>query len=438
LTNIEPNKSIKWPVMRRWEGVKDKGDPWTKGRNLFDAKNIHYPIQRTVSPVLHTVSICPLDLEPDEELSCETQAIVGPGNAEWYVSRDAAYLWVSPSRRDIRFDDKDDCEINTPPAFKEAEPSALYAFPLTGRAPKAMFTKGVPIDQFSLESDGINFKALLAWDKTDCYLYDDNNTQYLSYFTSKLTSLSDSPRPAKEAHYTDVPNFEGRGLENRFTDTHLVYGGRRGWSSYADLKTEQALPATVIPANAPENSVQIDMTHAVIRAERLGDDIVLTGHHKNKGLYLSLLKMGETPRRADTLFIDGRYESEGRSHAFNGVTYPDGSSLMGLPTSIRVKDSRRNYWRSKGSDVSFISANANGSLANPGPILGGGEEAVHPDYECEVSCVDWYGNTRPVFLNGRIFALIGTELVEAAHSGARMQELNRLNLSAPLAPLPKG
>ena len=174
------------------------------------------------------------------------------------------------------------------------------------------------------------------------------------------------------------------------------------------------------------------MPHDVIRAERLGDDIILTGHHKDKGLYISLLDLDQTPRRADTLFIDGRYESEGRSHAFNGVTYPDGSGLMGLPTSRRVKDSRRSYWRSKGSDVSFISLEQGGTLSSAGPIFGKGEDAVHPDYECEVSCVDWYGNTRPVFLKGRVFALIGTELVETRQSGTSMLELTRLDISAPL------
>jgi len=254
----------------------------------------------------------------------------------------------------------------------------------------------------------------VTWEKTNCDGdYDD--PYYLSYFTESLSRFSSSPRRADESHYIDVPDFEGRGLENRFTDSHLVYAGRKNRRSYARNKPVQESRAIAIPAGNPEKSVEINLPHEVIRAERLGDDIVLTGHHKNKGLYLSLLKLDEAPRRADTLFIDGRYESEGRSHAFNGVTYSDGSGLMGLPTSLRVKDSRRNYWRSK-------------------PILGHGKDAVHPDYECEVSCVDWYGNTRPVFLNGRIFALIGTELIEAQHSGSRMQELKRLDISAPLHP----
>jgi hypothetical protein len=32
--------------------------------------------------------------------------------------------------------------------------------------------------------------------------------------------------------------------------------------------------------------------------------------------------------------------------------------------------------------------------------------------QCETSCVDWYGNTRPSFLGQRLFALMGSELVE--------------------------
>ena len=430
LTEIDTHKSIKWPVIRRWTGVKDKGEPWTKGRNLFDARNIHYPIQRTVDPTLHTVSICPLDIDADEELLCETQAIIGPSRAEWYVSRKAAYLWMSPGYSDLEFEAKDDCESEAPPSFEDAEPAALYEFPLNGRPPKAMYTRGTPINQFSIESDGKNFKALVSFKNTNCY---GEDMQYLSYFTQSLSRFSSSPRRANESHYIDVPDFSGWSLENRFTDTHLVYAGRsQRRYNYAQSKPAVSQPATVIAAANPSEPIQIDMPHDVIRAERLGDDIILTGHHKDKGLYISLLDLDQTPRRADTLFIDGRYESEGRSHAFNGVTYPDGSGLMGLPTSRRVKDSRRSYWRSKGSDVSFISLEQGGTLSSAGPIFGKGEDAVHPDYECEVSCVDWYGNTRPVFLKGRVFALIGTELIETRQSGTSMLELTRLDISAPL------
>ena len=246
------------------------------------------------------------------------------------------------------------------------------------------------------------------------------------------------PRPprADGMHYTDVPDFKGGGLENRFTDTHLVYAGRKYRWSGAHTQDNGPRNATVIADANPNQATQIELPHGVIRTERLGNDIVLTGHRKDQGLYMSLLRLDETPRRTDTLLIEGRYESEGRSHAFNGITYPNGSALMGLPTSRRVRDSGRAYWRSQGSDITFMQADPDGKLSDAGSMAGGEEDSVHPDYDCEMSCVDWYGNTRPIFLNGRVFALLGTELLEAQMNGTNIRELSRIDLSAPLADHP--
>ena len=52
---------------------------------------------------------------------------------------------------------------------------------------------------------------------------------------------------------------------------------------------------------------------------------------------------------------------------------------------------------------------------------------------CRASCMDWYGNARPVFLGGRVFALLGYELVEGkvlAQGGReRMVELRRVSFA---------
>ena len=56
--------------------------------------------------------------------------------------------------------------------------------------------------------------------------------------------------------------------------------------------------------------------------------------------------------------------------------------------------------------------------------------AVDPSYRCEVSCIDWYGNTRALYIGARVFALSGTELIEGAVSSGRISERVRLNLSA--------
>jgi hypothetical protein len=50
-------------------------------------------------------------------------------------------------------------------------------------------------------------------------------------------------------------------------------------------------------------------------------------------------------------------------------------------------------------------------------------------YRCEVSCTEWYGSARPIFSRGRVFALMGTELVEGRLDGGRIAELGRLDLT---------
>jgi hypothetical protein len=50
---------------------------------------------------------------------------------------------------------------------------------------------------------------------------------------------------------------------------------------------------------------------------------------------------------------------------------------------------------------------------------------------CVASCVDWYGNARPIFLRGRVFALLGYELVEGREEGGGVREVRRVNFAPP-------
>jgi len=42
--------------------------------------------------------------------------------------------------------------------------------------------------------------------------------------------------------------------------------------------------------------------------------------------------------------------------------------------------------------------------------------------------VDWYGNARPLFVRGRIIALLGYELVEGSRHGDHVTEIRRVSL----------
>jgi hypothetical protein len=213
----------------------------------------------------------------------------------------------------------------------------------------------------------------------------------------------------------------------------MVYGGRRDWDSWPPFEEERHEDARVVhvPIAAPERPTLLTVPHNVIRIESIGRAAVLTGYKDDRGLSMSLLDARAAPRIASTVMLADRFESEGRSHAYNAAVEADGSGIMGVPTVKRIKDATRWAWRSKPSDVSYLHLESVGNLKPLGE-LSPRNRSEHPAYKCEVSCVDWYGNTRPIFIDGRIFALAATEVVEGRLLNGAITELNRMNLTAPL------
>ncbi len=70
----------------------------------------------------------------------------------------------------------------------------------------------------------------------------------------------------------------------------------------------------------------------------------------------------------------------------------------------------------------------------PAGELGANVRGVADD-ACKASCVDWYGNARPIFLGPRVFALLGYELVEGRLDNGRIREQRRLNFAPRFARL---
>jgi hypothetical protein len=46
--------------------------------------------------------------------------------------------------------------------------------------------------------------------------------------------------------------------------------------------------------------------------------------------------------------------------------------------------------------------------------------SARSDDRCRASCVDWYGNARPLFVQNRVLALMGYEIVEGKLDGAKL------------------
>jgi hypothetical protein len=370
--------------------------------------------------------VCPLGSpRAGDELECRSTAIVGPERREFYVSNDHIYLWLFPGDGDF---EQVDCYVSKPGGFDDAAPSAIYQIDLASGQPRALFVRGVPNDQLGMEATADDFHALAVWVDARCDLPDDLPVRFLS---APLTAFSTRPQALLRHQFTPLPSVGGRGIENRFTAGHLVYGGRGERSSYAfegaGSRTGRVVAA---PSNMPSAAVMLEAPHEIIRIESIGENAVLTGYSNADALSISVLDLRATPRISDTVHLPHRYESEGRSHAFNFTIGADGAGLMGLPTAQAQWRSGRWVWDSESSDVSFLSLTSTGRLTSLGALLTR-RNAVHGSYRCEVSCIDWYGNTRPIFVNGRVLALSGVELIEGTVENAQIVERRSVNLSAP-------
>ena len=429
LTYVNTSASMRWPLVRRWLRDGDRRAVTTSGRRLFDARDIYKPIQPTRAPMVHSVSVCPLGGEGrGDELDCRTTAFIGPGQREFFVSTSDIYLWVTPNPwRDASNEPCTGAAANAgPDAF--AVPAALYQVPLSGAAPRAIHTRGQPTNQLAMDASASEFRALLGWNTSRC---NESSEARIRYFRVPLNSLATTPQTAPARSYTETPSVPTGNYEVRFTGTHVVYGGRSRYGSYPpENSAPQTSQVIAVPVSQPRAYVPIEAPHDILRIERTGANIVLTGYRDDDGLSLSNLDLRSRPRLTDTRVLRGRFESENRSHAFNSMVGADGAGLMGLPTVTRVKESGRWVWRSESSDVSFLSVDAAGRLSAIGE-LSARRGAVDPSYRCEVSCIDWYGNTRALYIGSRVFALSGTELIEGAVSNGRISERVRLNLSAP-------
>lgn len=463
LSQIDPDRPLTWPLIRRWRPQDEADDApareaWRRGRRLFDVTAIHRPLFATVEPTVHSVSICPLG--PDaagRDLRCRTTAFIGAPGRQLYVSPTDAFLIIGPGWEDLKGEvDANACTAARPRA-EDVYPTHLYRIPVHGAAPGVLGIRGGTFDQFSMQARDGRFRALLRWESMRCDLerYDEvRRPLHFAYLDIPVAAFGPDLAEAGPAAYTALPPIgadTGDTIVDRFTERYLVYG-RLGDGRWRDGDPPAATDLGVVPVAGPAAAALLRVPHNVVRAEQAGEHIVLTGYRDAAGLDLSLIDLRAAPRLASTHRFQGRYESEGRSHAFNSLIAADGSGLLALPTVPLAADGERMASWSRPSDMDFLIVDAGGRVRDAGRLETGmrarewptgmstyeldGEpdQDSIPGYSCEVSCVDWYGNSRPIFTDGRLFALLGTELIEGRMEAGRVREVQRLDLA--LSPPP--
>jgi len=378
-----------FPAARRWPEEFRRIAPATR---IYRSDEALDPSQGIA---LHSVSICDL---AQRDLACESTAVLGPAGRVFYVSPNSVFVWAANS--------------------------SLFRIPLDGSAPSALKVRGTPIDQFSfLEGDDGYLNVLVrSGSRGDGMWSAEFNASALALLRVPLASFSDGRASAPRESYRSLPSPEGgSAVQNRFVSDYLVYGAGAGW------RRPQALPdprAFAVRYARPEIAHEIVLEHGVDRIEALGNDAVLVGSD-GRDLHFTSLRLGRVPSAAGRYIRPNASQGETRSHGF---FYNASQGLLGLPIIGPGKTATRQL-RRESAAVLFLS-NQQLNLKEIGTL--DSRPAGNND-NCRASCVDWYGNSRPLFLKGRMFALMGYEIVEGELRSGRVQELRRVDFAPTLA-----
>jgi len=164
----------------------------------------------------------------------------------------------------------------------------------------------------------------------------------------------------------------------------------------------------------------------VDRIEVMGGDAVVVGSD-SADLHFTGIRLRGEPRIAQRYVERQASQGETRSHGFFYRADRPDEGVLALPVRGPGRPGYEHLFDESASILFLRNADAQFR-----PL---GELEARPENEsddgCVASCVDWYGNARPIFLRGRTFALLGYEIVEGALDGGRLREVRRVSFAPP-------
>ena len=392
---------VQFPAVRKWH----KGATPQEFQRIVSATHVYRPERQfdsTYGVALHTVTIC--DLAQDD-FKCEATAVLGAPGRVFYVSPESVYVWTTNWARYGQ---------------KTNEQSMLYRLPLDGSSPSAMGVSGSPVDQFSfLESEDKHLNVVVrSGGSGDGMWAAERAASDVALLRIPLSSFNDGSNDASSWDYHSLPKPSGYTFQNRFVGDYLLYGTGSGWGA-----PENKNKSNLFVVHWSDGDLnELTVAHGVDRIEALGSDAIVVGTDGND-LHFTAIRLGQSPEVADEYIRKGASQGELRSHGF--FYKPDGpnSGVLGLPISVPGRSGYRHLF--EGSAAILFLRNNSLHFEEVGELAAQSEKAV--DDDCRASCVDWYGNSRPIFARGRILALLGYEIVEASLKDGRIREARRIN-----------
>jgi hypothetical protein len=334
-------------------------------------------------PTVHTMVTCdPLAVA----FTCTGTVLLGDYLSVYYASPTAGYAWTQDWS-----------------GYPEGKPtSVVYRFAYDGSPISALHVAGEPRNQLAfLESDDAHLNVVVHWqDAEDIFV--------TSLLRVPLSAFGDGSAAAHPDSYRELARrFDWFSI--RFIGDFVLVGGASAAATNEPL---------IVAGWRSPRMFTLPMQHGAERIEAMGNDAIVIGSNGGD-LGMTAISLAAGPKVAATMRFEGARQSESRTHGFLYRAESAHEGVFGLPL---LSSSATSEFAS----VVFM-RNRHLSLSVAGRL-----DASETDVEdnCLVSCVDWYGNARAIFSGGRVFALMGYELIEGRiGSDGRVAETQRLNFN---------
>lgn len=329
---------------------------------------------------LHTLVTC--DLSGGEMKECDASAVRGGWWGTRYTTADDVYLWADEQ---------------------------VFALSLTDGSISTHAARGNPRDQFSFDFDGRTLSVVVT----------DWEEDRLEVLRLPRARFGDRPNQPIDGHR--VSDGENTWVQaNRFIGHDWVLVATDDWEN-----DRSSLVAYNVDSG---DTHSLPLAGSVSRLEPLrgvGALVVSQGRWgtETEGtMNLSTMKFDDGVRVMDTLELEGAREGEWRSHGFFFKPNDDNDGgTFGLP----ILADNAGWWGSGASNIAFFDVSPTAELGLAGAVSSQAEERSD---DCLTSCVDWYGNTRPIFLFERIYALMGSEIAQVSLGDGEATVVQRLEM----------
>lgn len=396
---------------------------------LFYQNDIYSPLLSDYGLSVTAVAVCPLS---GDDLSCRAVSILGGYVDEYYASADAYYLWMTGNEWNTEYE-------RIPTQYWERlsdsyrtesgnDIAAVYRIPFDGSQVGVVKVHGLPLDQFSFKQYDENL-YVVAREKFDQSLYFSTNYSAGKTFLAKipLANFELGVNRLADANRYYFESGESAQRQNRFVENHLVF--------VRDSDSNQA-GSTIFVVDINQQSLVAEL-HSNLNTEQIhpiGHNVLIVGLDANEAVSYQSLRLGAGFAHAvDTLSEPYTMLAEDRSHGFYYRPDREGG-LFAIPVEQELEE--RSYKRVDGiyyelepvADMLITRVYPDLSLQSMGVLRGDRQAVWRSDEDCDLSCYDWYGSSRPIFWDERIFALLKYELIEGELTAGGLTEKQRIDI----------